>query len=189
MIAEHIEAASSRKCVGFVRNLCVIRRMEVVFDEMQGYRVLAGRVPVLVDGGIRRGTDILKALALGANAVLIGRPYVWGLGAEGETGVRKVVNILRREFEIAMALAGRTNVASIDRSVIWSWLTRKRLAVPFDAQGRRVLPGLPFFVLPNSLPAPGRAADGSSCRIPPAGFAIPAPPCEADFSCAIDEDI
>jgi 4-hydroxymandelate oxidase len=85
---------------------------------------VAGRVPILVDGGIRRGTDVLKAVALGANAVLIGRPYVWGLGAEGETGVTKVVNILRREFEMAMALTGRTNIASIDRSVIWSQANR-----------------------------------------------------------------
>ena len=81
---------------------------------------VAGRVPVLVDGGIRRGTDVLKAIALGANAVLIGRPYVWGLGAQGEEGVAKVVNILRREFAMSMALTGRTTVASIDRSVLWA---------------------------------------------------------------------
>jgi 4-hydroxymandelate oxidase len=81
---------------------------------------VAGRVPVLVDGGIRRGTDVLKALALGAIAVLIGRPYLYGLGAQGEAGVTKVVNILQREFAMAMALTGRTNIASIDRSVIWS---------------------------------------------------------------------
>ena len=81
---------------------------------------VAGRVPVFVDGGIRRGTDVLKALALGANAVLIGRPYLFGLGAEGETGVTKVINILRREFAMAMALTGRPNIASIDRSVIWT---------------------------------------------------------------------
>jgi 4-hydroxymandelate oxidase len=81
---------------------------------------VAGRVPVLVDGGIRRGTDVLKALAFGASAVLIGRPYLYGLGAEGETGVTKVVNILQREFKMAMALTGRTNIGSIDRSVIWS---------------------------------------------------------------------
>jgi 4-hydroxymandelate oxidase len=81
---------------------------------------VAGRVPVLVDGGIRRGTDVLKALALGANAVLIGRPYVYGLGATGETGVTKVLNILQREFQMAMVLTGRTNIGSIDRSVIWS---------------------------------------------------------------------
>jgi 4-hydroxymandelate oxidase len=81
---------------------------------------VAGRVPVLVDGGIRRGTDVLKALAFGAKAVLIGRPYVYGLGAAGEAGVTKVLNILQHEFQVAMALTGSTNVASIDRSVIWS---------------------------------------------------------------------
>ena len=81
---------------------------------------VAGRVPVFVDGGIRRGTDVIKALALGANAVFIGRPYLYGLGAEGQAGVTKVVSILQREFAMAMALTGRTNIASIDRSVIWS---------------------------------------------------------------------
>jgi 4-hydroxymandelate oxidase len=72
-----------------------------------------------VDGGIRRGTDVLKALALGANAVLIGRPYVYGLAAIGQSGVTKVVNILQRELLMAMALTGRTDIASIDRSVLW----------------------------------------------------------------------
>jgi 4-hydroxymandelate oxidase len=81
---------------------------------------VAGRVPVLVDGGIRRGTDVLKALAFGAKAVLIGRPYLYGLGAAGEAGVTMVLNILQHEFQVAMALTGRPNVASIDRSVIWS---------------------------------------------------------------------
>ncbi len=76
---------------------------------------VAGRVPVLVDGGIRRGTDVLKALAFGANAVLIGRPYLYGLGAAGESGVTKVLNILQHEFQVAMTLTGRTNIASIDR--------------------------------------------------------------------------
>ena len=81
---------------------------------------VGGRVPVFVDGGIRRGTDVLKALALGADAVLIGRPYLYGLGATGEAGVTKVINILQREFQMAMMLTGRTNIGSIDRSVIWS---------------------------------------------------------------------
>ena len=81
---------------------------------------VAGRVPVLMDSGVRRGTDVLKALALGASAVLIGRPYLYGLGVGGAAGVSRVVNLLRRELEIAMALTGRTNVASIDRSVLWS---------------------------------------------------------------------
>lgn len=80
---------------------------------------VAGRVPVLVDGGIRRGTDIVKALGLGASAVLIGRPYLWGLGISGAQGVTRVVEILRKEFELAMALTGRPTIASIDRSVLW----------------------------------------------------------------------
>jgi 4-hydroxymandelate oxidase len=80
---------------------------------------VAGRVPVLVDGGIRRGTDIIKAFAFGAAAVQIGRPYLWGLGISGAEGVTRVVEILRKEFEIAMALTGRPTVASIDRSVLW----------------------------------------------------------------------
>jgi 4-hydroxymandelate oxidase len=80
---------------------------------------VAGRVPVLVDGGIRRGTDVVKALALGAEAVQIGRPYLWGLGVAGATGVTRVVEILRKEFEMAMALLGRPTIASIDRSVLW----------------------------------------------------------------------
>jgi len=80
---------------------------------------VAGRIPILVDGGIRRGTDVLKALALGATAVQIGRPYLWGLGIAGAEGVARVVEILRKEFEMAMALAGRPSIASIDRSVLW----------------------------------------------------------------------
>ncbi|HEY8747708.1 MAG TPA: alpha-hydroxy acid oxidase [Tepidisphaeraceae bacterium] len=80
---------------------------------------VGGRVPVLIDGGIRRGTDVLKAIALGATAVLIGRPYVFGLAVDGARGVTRVVNILRREFEIAMALCGRASIGDIDGSVIW----------------------------------------------------------------------
>jgi 4-hydroxymandelate oxidase len=74
---------------------------------------------LLLDGGIRRGTDVLKALALGASAVLVGRPYIWGLAAAGAVGVAHVLSILRTEFEIAMALTGRATVAEIDRSVLW----------------------------------------------------------------------
>ena len=78
----------------------------------------AGRLPVLLDGGIRRGTDVLKALALGARAVLIGRPYLWALAADGEAGVSRALTLLRDELELAMALAGRPTIASIDRSVV-----------------------------------------------------------------------
>ena len=80
---------------------------------------VAGRIPVLVDGGIRRGTDVIKALALGAAAVQIGRPYLWGLGIAGAEGVTRVVRILRKEFEMAMALMGRPSIAAIDRTVLW----------------------------------------------------------------------
>ena len=80
---------------------------------------VAGRVPVLVDGGIRRGTDVVKAIALGAEAVQIGRPYLYGLGVAGADGVRRVVDILRTELELAMALMGRPSLGSIDKSVLW----------------------------------------------------------------------
>lgn len=81
---------------------------------------VSGRIPVLMDGGIRRGTDVLKALALGASAVAIGRPYLYGLAVDGHNGVARVVDILRTELEMAMALTGRTTIAAIDRSVLWS---------------------------------------------------------------------
>jgi 4-hydroxymandelate oxidase len=83
---------------------------------------VAGRIPVLVDGGIRRGTDVLKALALGATAVLIGRPYIYGLAVAGAAGVTAVVEILRRELEQAMALTGRSSIAALDRSAIFESL-------------------------------------------------------------------
>jgi 4-hydroxymandelate oxidase len=78
-----------------------------------------GRIIVLLDGGIRRGTDVLKAMALGAKAVLIGRPYVWGLAVGGAAGVSEVVRILRDELRAAMALCGISKIASITRDVIW----------------------------------------------------------------------
>ena len=80
-----------------------------------------------MDGGIRRGTDVLKALALGATAVQIGRPFCFGLGAGGADGVSRVIDILRAEFEIAMALTGRPSIASIDRSVLWPPLRNLQL--------------------------------------------------------------
>lgn len=80
---------------------------------------IAGRIPLLMDGGIRRGTDVLKAIANGASAILLGRPILYGLGIGGADGVQRVIEILRTEFEAAMALTGRTSIAAIDRSVIW----------------------------------------------------------------------
>ena len=79
---------------------------------------VAARGEVLVDGGIRRGTHVLKALALGAQAVLIGRPYLWGLAVDGEAGVRHVLELLRAELALAMALAGCPNVSRIGRTLV-----------------------------------------------------------------------
>jgi len=78
-----------------------------------------GRLPVLLDGGVRRGTDVVKALALGARAVLIGRPYLWGLAAAGPEGVEKVVELLRTELVAAMALCGLPSLAAIDGAALW----------------------------------------------------------------------
>ena len=80
---------------------------------------VARRMPVLMDGGIRRGGDVLKALARGASAVLIGRPYLYGLAVNGSEGVQHIVEILRRELEAAMALTGRTTIGQVDRTVLW----------------------------------------------------------------------
>lgn len=82
-------------------------------------KAVAGRAPVLLDGGVRRGTDIFKAVALGADAVLIGRPYMYGLAAAGAAGVAHVLHILRTELEIAMALAGTATLADIVESRVF----------------------------------------------------------------------
>jgi 4-hydroxymandelate oxidase len=81
---------------------------------------VAGRIPVLMDGGVRRGTDVVKALAYGAKAVLIGRPYVHGLAVGGAEGVAHVQRILLRELRMAMTLLGCKDLAAINQSVIWS---------------------------------------------------------------------
>ncbi|CAI0422586.1 unnamed protein product [Linum tenue] len=75
-----------------------------------------GKIPVIVDGGVRRGTDVFKALALGAQAVLVGRPILYGLAAKGEHGVKQVIQMLKEELELAMALAGCTSLKDITRS-------------------------------------------------------------------------
>ena len=77
-----------------------------------------GRMPVIVDGGFHRGTDIFKALALGADAIAIGRPYLWGLGSFGQEGVETVLDLLKRELEIVMRQARTTSIEEINRSYI-----------------------------------------------------------------------
>ena len=77
-----------------------------------------GKIPVLLDGGIRRGTDILKALALGAKAVCVARPYLYGLAAFGQPGVERVIELLRTELALDMGLAGVPNLPAIDRTLV-----------------------------------------------------------------------
>ena len=75
-------------------------------------------IEVLFDGGIRTGADVLRALALGARACLIGRPYVYGLGAAGGPGVARAIEILKKELDVAMALTGTNSIKEIDRHVL-----------------------------------------------------------------------
>jgi 4-hydroxymandelate oxidase len=79
---------------------------------------VGGRAEVLLDGGVRRGTDVIKAIALGARAVLVGRPVVWGLAAAGESGARRVLELLRAEVDQAMALCGCPTVGDISRDLV-----------------------------------------------------------------------
>jgi len=77
-----------------------------------------GKIPVLIDGGFRRGTDILKALALGAAAVGIARPYLWGMTAFGQQGVARVIELLRVELALDMGMAGVAKISDIDRKLV-----------------------------------------------------------------------
>lgn len=79
---------------------------------------LAGRGEILVDGGVRRGADVIKALAFGARAVLVGRPILWGLAAHGREGVAAALGVLRRELDLAMALCGCARIADITRDLV-----------------------------------------------------------------------
>jgi 4-hydroxymandelate oxidase len=81
---------------------------------------VGGRVEVYADGGVRTGVDVLRALALGARAVLVGRPYLWALAIDGEAGVRELLERFRAEFTNAMALAGQTDATTIDPSIVVS---------------------------------------------------------------------
>ena len=79
---------------------------------------VGSRVPIVVDGGFRRGTDIIKGLALGATIVAIGRPYMWGLAQAGAAGAAAITRLLRAELLVDMALAGQTSVRGITRDAV-----------------------------------------------------------------------
>lgn len=96
----------------FDQTLGAIEALEEIVD------VVAGRVPVLLDGGIRRGTDVLKAIALGAQAVLIGRSHLWGLAVAGEAGVKHALDLLREEIDLAMAIGGFGCLDELDRNAV-----------------------------------------------------------------------
>ena len=86
------------------------------------------RLEVLVDGGIRRGTDVLKALALGARAVMVGRPVLWGLAVDGAAGAQRVVEILLQEFDASLALAGVSRACQVDPGLVCPapWVAQAR---------------------------------------------------------------
>ncbi len=98
------------------------RQMDATLSSIESLpevvEVCAGRAEVYLDSGVRRGSDVLKALALGAKATLIARPYLYGLAVGGAEGATRVLELLRREIRTAMALAGRPTVASIDRTLV-----------------------------------------------------------------------
>jgi isopentenyl diphosphate isomerase/L-lactate dehydrogenase-like FMN-dependent dehydrogenase len=91
---------------------------------------VAGKIPVLVDSGFRRGSDVLKALAMGAKAVGVGRPVLWGLGAYGSEGVTQILQMVQTELARTMGLSGRANLASIDRTLLQ--FDRRFGLVPYD---------------------------------------------------------
>jgi isopentenyl diphosphate isomerase/L-lactate dehydrogenase-like FMN-dependent dehydrogenase len=79
---------------------------------------VGGRVPVILDGGVRRGVDVIKAIALGATACMIGRPWLYGLAAGGESGVDTALKILRDETDVALALLGCSSLSEVNRSAL-----------------------------------------------------------------------
>lgn len=97
-----------------------VTTIEALPEVINAVRALKSNVEVYLDGGIRRGTDVLKALALGARAVFVARPVLWGLAVDGEKGVKHVLTILKKELELAMILCGTPTLADVKPSLIWN---------------------------------------------------------------------
>jgi isopentenyl diphosphate isomerase/L-lactate dehydrogenase-like FMN-dependent dehydrogenase len=122
LTAEDAELAVEREVSGIVVSNHGGRQLDSVLSGIDALPEVVtaadGRCEVYCDGGIRRGTDVLKAIALGARAVLIGRPTVWGLAVSGADGVADVFALLHEELRLAMALAGKARLAEIDRTLV-----------------------------------------------------------------------
>lgn len=122
LTAEDARMAMERKVDGIIVSNHGGRQLDHTLGTLdvlpEVVEAVRGRAEIFLDGGVRRGTDVLKALALGARAVLVGRPILWGLALGGPDGVRRVLEHLRTELEVAMAIAGRTSIDRIDRSLV-----------------------------------------------------------------------
>jgi 4-hydroxymandelate oxidase len=122
MTAEDTERAVKNGMSGVIVSNHGARQLDQVGSTIEALpecvRAANGKIPVLVDGGFRRGTDVFKALALGATAIGIGRPYLWGLAAFGQSGVVRVMDILRAELAADMGMAGTGKISEIDHSFV-----------------------------------------------------------------------
>ena len=99
---------------------------------------VGGRMPILIDGGVRRGGDVVKALALGATACLIGRPHLWGAAVAGQEGVAKVLEIYRTEIDRVMALGGWDDLKALDRSILFDRNARSSAGSVLGAVGKKL---------------------------------------------------
>lgn len=122
MIGEDVE-----KCVRYGMSAVAVsnhgaRQLDYVGSTIEALpecvEAAGGKIPVLIDGGFRRGTDILKALAMGATAVGVARPYLWGLSCFGQRGVSRILELLRVELAVDMGLAGVARISDIDRNLV-----------------------------------------------------------------------
>jgi 4-hydroxymandelate oxidase len=120
---EDAEEALQHQVDGLIVSNHGARNLDTVVPTIEALPIIAqrvaGRIPILVDGGIRRGTDVVKSLARGAAAVLIGRSYAYALSVGGAEGVAHCLRLLRAEFEFALALVGVASIAELDRSIEW----------------------------------------------------------------------
>jgi isopentenyl diphosphate isomerase/L-lactate dehydrogenase-like FMN-dependent dehydrogenase len=123
--AEAVEAVA-RGADGIIVSNHGGRQLDGALSSIEALPAIAdavgNRVPVLIDGGIRRGADVVKAVALGATACLIGRPHLWGLAVAGEAGVDWVLELYRREVDRVLALGGWDGLAAVDRGAVHSWV-------------------------------------------------------------------